>query len=247
MSHPVTLAVLDLAGTTVADDGLVEEAFGAACQQVGVEPGSPDHVAKLAYVRATMGESKISVFRHLFGDETTCRRANAAFEAAYHDLVDNGRCAPVPGAVEAIGRLRGSGVKVSLTTGFSRATKDHVLAALGWRDIADLTLCPADAGRGRPYPDMILAALMRTRTDDVRHVAVCGDTPYDILAGRRAGAAIVAGVLTGSHPAKALRDAGATDVLASVRELPEALAPSRPRGPSTGASGTDHPVRLRCS
>ena len=38
-----------------------------------------------------MGESKISVFRHLFGDEDRAQRANAAFEEAYAELVDGGR------------------------------------------------------------------------------------------------------------------------------------------------------------
>ncbi|MGW5071168.1 hypothetical protein ACWEQJ_34820, partial [Streptomyces cyaneofuscatus] len=58
------LVVLDMAGTTVADGGLVEQAFSAAAERLGVRPGSGDHEHQLAYVRATMGESKISVFRH---------------------------------------------------------------------------------------------------------------------------------------------------------------------------------------
>ncbi|MER5972905.1 phosphonatase-like hydrolase [Streptomyces sp. NPDC002055] len=220
----IDLVVLDMAGTTVADDGLVEEAFSAAAERLGVAPGSPEHASQLAHVRATMGESKISVFRHLFGDEERARRANSAFEEAYHDLVDGGRCAPLPGAVEAIEALRAAGRRTVLTTGFSRATQDRILAALGWQDLADLTLCPADAGRGRPYPDLVLTALLRTGADDVRRIAVCGDTSYDMLTGRRAGASVVAGVLTGAHGDAALREGGATHVLGSVGELPAVLA-----------------------
>ncbi|HEY3480449.1 MAG TPA: phosphonatase-like hydrolase [Streptomyces sp.] len=216
----VRLVVLDMAGTTVADDGLVELAFSRAAAELGVEPGSADHTAKLEYVRATMGESKITVFRALFGDEERARRANSAFELAYAALVDGGRCAPLPGAAEAIAALRADGRKVALTTGFSRTTQDAILDALGWQDIADLTLCPSDAGRGRPYPDMVLTALLRTGTDAVREVAVAGDTAYDMLSGVRAGAALVAGVLTGAHGEAQLRAAGATHVLPSVAALP---------------------------
>ncbi|MCP9210223.1 phosphonatase-like hydrolase [Streptomyces cucumeris] len=219
----IDLAVLDMAGTTVADGGLVEQAFAAAAERLGVTPGSPEHTRQLDYVRATMGESKISVFRHLFGDEERAQRANTAFEGAYHDLVDGGRCAPLPGAAEAIESLRKAGITVVLTTGFSRATQDRILDALGWRELADLTLCPADAGRGRPYPDMVLTALLRTGTDDVRAVAVCGDTSYDMLTGRRAGASVVAGVLTGAHGREQLTGAGATHVLPSIAGLPELL------------------------
>lgn len=147
MSIDIRLVVLDMAGTTVADDGLVERAFQAAAGSLGVEAGSPEHARMLEHVRVTMGESKISVFRHLFGAEEKAQTANAAFEAAYHDLVDAGHCAALPGAAEAIAELRGQGRKVVLTTGFSRATQDRILAALGWESIADLTLCPAEAGR----------------------------------------------------------------------------------------------------
>ncbi|MFE5921035.1 phosphonatase-like hydrolase [Streptomyces sp. NPDC056468] len=219
------LVVLDMAGTTVADGGLVERAFAAAAAQLGVEPGSPDHAEKLAYVRATMGESKISVFRHLFGAEERAQRANAAFEKAYGELVDGGLVAPVPGAREAIEELQAGGRTVVLTTGFARVTQDAILDALGWQDLVPLTLCPADAGgRGRPYPDMVLTALLRTAAaDDVREIAVAGDTSYDMLSGVRAGAGLVAGVLTGAHEADALRAAGATHVLGSVAELPGVL------------------------
>ncbi|GAA2090427.1 phosphonatase-like hydrolase [Streptomyces albiaxialis] len=226
--HTAKLVVLDMAGTTVADDGLVERAFTAASSLLGVEPGTPESEKMLAYVRATMGESKISVFRHLFGgDEDKARRANAEFERAYGQLVGEGHCAPVDGAREAIGRMRDAGRTVVLTTGFARVTQDAILDALGWRDLVELTLCPADtgpAGRGRPYPDMVLAALLRTgAADDVREIAVAGDTAYDMRSGIRAGAGAVAGVLTGAHGEDELRGAGATHVLGSVAGLPELL------------------------
>ncbi|MFB9605795.1 phosphonatase-like hydrolase [Streptomyces roseofulvus] len=214
----MNLIVLDMAGTTVADDGLVERAFTAAAERLGEDPAT-----MIDHVRATMGESKISVFRHLLGgDETRARQANLAFEEAYGALVAEGLIAPVPGAAAAIAELRGQGRTVVLTTGFARATQDAILDALGWRDLADLTLCPADAGgRGRPYPDMVLTAFLRTgAAADVRQTVVAGDTSYDMLSGVRAGAGIVAGVLTGAHDKAALTAHGATHVLGSVTGLP---------------------------
>ncbi|MGW6409244.1 phosphonatase-like hydrolase [Streptomyces vinaceus] len=222
------LVVLDMAGTTVADGGLVERAFELAAERIGVEPGTAEHEAKLQYIRDTMGESKISVFRHLFGTEEMAQRANSAFEEAYGELVDGGLIAPVPGARQTIEKLRADGRTVVLTTGFARVTQDAILDALGWQGLADLTLCPADAGgRGRPYPDMVLAAFLRTgAADDVRDVVVAGDTAYDMLCGRRAGAGIVAGVLTGAHDRAALTEHGATHVLESIADLPAALLES---------------------
>ncbi|MCX5200974.1 phosphonatase-like hydrolase [Streptomyces sp. NBC_00237] len=225
-SNRIDLVVLDMAGTTVADGGLVEQAFAAAAQQLGVEAGTPDFDSKLDYVRATMGESKISVFRHLFGDEAKAQQANTAFEQAYGELVDGGRIAEIPGAREAVEKLTADGRTVVLTTGFARVTQDAILAALGWQDLVGLTLCPADAGgRGRPYPDMVLTAFLRTgAVAGVADVVVVGDTSYDMLSGVRAGAGVVAGVLTGAHGRTQLEAHGATYVLGSIAELPALLA-----------------------
>ncbi|QNE18498.1 phosphonatase-like hydrolase [Kribbella qitaiheensis] len=221
----IQLVVLDMAGTTVADDGLVEKAFTSAIGAQGIEPETRRYDEMLDHVRTTMGESKITVFRHLLGgDEAAAQQANKAFETAYGVLVDEGRCAPIPGAEDAIRAIKETGAKVCLTTGFAETTQQRILAALGWRGLADLTLCPAQAGRGRPYPDLVLKAVLELKADAVAAVAVAGDTAYDMTTGVRAGAGIVAGVLTGAHGNDQLVAAGATHVLASIRDLPGLLA-----------------------
>ncbi|WP_455900782.1 phosphonatase-like hydrolase [Rhodococcus gordoniae] len=216
----IRLAVLDMAGTTVADDGLVVRAFDEAATAVGLPESGPERDDARRYVLDTMGQSKIVVFRALFGSDERARIANDAFERAYERFVDAGDVALIPGAEKTITQLREAGVKVALTTGFSRSTQDRLLDALGWRDLADIALTPADAGRGRPYPDMILTALLRTGTDDVRETAVVGDTAGDMLSGLRSGASVVAGTRTGAHDEATLREAGATHVLDSIVALP---------------------------
>jgi phosphonatase-like hydrolase len=220
MTPPIRLAALDMAGTTVADEGAVEEAFQSALDAVGLvagdlmdDPGS--------YIRRTMGQSKITVFTELLGgDRHRAERANAAFETAFDQAVDRGEVAALPGSEEVFATLRAAGVRICLTTGFSPATRDRIVDALDWAGRIDLALSPADAGRGRPWPDMILAAVLRLRIDDVAEVAVAGDTTSDLLAGTRSGASVVAGVLTGAHSAEELAAAPHTHLLASIAELP---------------------------
>ena len=108
-----------------------------------------------------------------------------------------------------------------LSTGFSQPTLDALLDALAWRDRVDLALCPRPGVRGRPYPDLVLAAVLALEVDDVRAVAVVGDTANDLLAGTRAGASVVAGVLTGAHDRAELGAAPHTHLLDSVAEFPE--------------------------
>jgi phosphoglycolate phosphatase len=236
----ITVACLDMAGTTVADDGAVLAAFTAAVAECGVAPGTPGHDAALSYVRATMGQSKIEVFRHVAGSEERARHANRIFEGKYSESVRTGSVTPVPGAAETFAVLRAAGIKVCLATGFAPATRDAVLDALGWRPLIDLALSPADAGRGRPWPDMPLTALLRLGGGAVSELAVVGDTPSDIESGLRAGAGLVAGVTTGASSADELLAAGAPHVLESVSELLRLLhlVPARLR---PAAGGQPHP------
>jgi phosphoglycolate phosphatase len=210
----IRLVCLDMAGTTVSDNGAVERAFTTAVETLDI--GSADYEPALSVVRQTMGRSKIDVFRLIFGNEKEALAANQAFERAYAELIDAGLITALPGAEETMIRLRETGVRICLTTGFAPVTRDRLIDRLGWHGLVDLALAPADVERGRPFPDMIWAAAARLGVHDLADVAVVGDTPSDMASGIAAGAGLVVGVLTGASNADQLRDSGATDVVPSV-------------------------------
>ncbi|MPY11651.1 HAD family hydrolase [Arthrobacter bussei] len=238
--RPFTLAVIDMAGTTVDEGALQEEAFTRALTSHGVAQGTEAFTSMTAYARRTMGTSKELVFRRLFADTPTALDVNRTFEQVYDTLLARHGVQPIPGAEEAILALRDAGLKICLATGFGRHTQNMILASLGWMGLADLSLCPSDAGRGRPYPDIILTAVLALDIEDVRSVLVAGDTTSDLIAGRRAGAGAVIGVLTGAHSETDLRRAGADAVLPSMCRLPQwlqsggAAASDQHRAPSAG-------------
>src|SRR6266487_782362 len=204
----ITTACLDLAGTTGADDGAVLDAFIAAIRRAGLEPGSPAHGSALDIVRRTMGQGKLDVFRQILGSEEAARAANAQFEQHYAGAVRAGTVVPLPGAAETILALRAAGIRVCLATGFAPATRDLLIDAIGWRPLIDLALSPADAGRGRPWPDLPLTELL-----------VAGDTASDVESGLRAGAGMVVGVLTGAGTREELTGAGAAHILDAITGL----------------------------
>lgn len=193
MSMKISVVCLDMAGTTVRDSGTVMAAFTAA---LTAQPLS-DLDAAMSYVRDTMGQSKIEVFRHLLQTEEQAQQANKTFEASYGAAVRSGEIEAMPGAADLFAACRDAGIKVCLSTGFSPATRDAIIDVLGWRDAVDLVLSPADAGRGRPWPDMPLAALTRLGGGSVHELAVAGDTVSDVESGLRAGAGLTVGVLSG--------------------------------------------------
>jgi phosphoglycolate phosphatase len=215
---PFSLVVLDMAGTTVRDDGAVDEAFTAALSSAGVEPGSRRFTSAQVYVRDTMGQSKADVFAALLEPEEALA-ATDEFARAYERIVAEGRVEPMNGALELLDILRAHEVKVCLTTGFAPSTRDALIAALEWGSHIDLALSPADCGRGRPEPDMIFGAMDRLGVPDAGSVAVVGDTISDLDAGTKAGARAVIGVLSGAHDEATLLTAPHTDLIHDITEL----------------------------
>jgi phosphoglycolate phosphatase len=214
------MAVLDIGGTTVHEEGAVVGAFHDALVDVDYL-GDLDEA--MGTVIRTMGMSKIEVFRLILDDEDEAGRANTAFEHAIEERISQGEMLPMPGALDAIEWLKSHGVAVVIATGFAPSSRDRLLAHLGWQDVADLVASPGGRLRGRPYPDVILDALITLGVDDVRQVAVVGDTANDLVAGHRAGAGVVAGVLTGSHGRGLLEEAPHTHILGSIADLPAVL------------------------
>jgi phosphonatase-like hydrolase len=210
-----------MAGTTVTDAGVVERSFVEAMVGEGlIDEG--EVAGTLDVVRRTMGHSKIDVFRALLHDEDRAAAANVAFETAYERAVARGEVRAVDGAEDVLRSLRDHDVKVCLITGFAPGTRDAVIAAVGWGELLDLALSPADVGRGRPWPDLVLHAAAHVGVQPAE-VAVCGDTVSDLLCGTRAGAAVVAGVVADPERAAEMAATPHTHLLASVRELPGIL------------------------
>jgi phosphonatase-like hydrolase len=215
---PYELACLDMAGTTVRDDGAVEDAFDEALAAVGVTEGTPQYEEAHRFVRQTMGWSKADVFAKLL-DADDAGTATARFASAYEAIVAAGKVEPIVGAPELLRALRARDVRICLTTGFAPSTRDALLDALGWRDDIDLALSPADVGRGRPAPDLVLGAMARLGIDDPGAVVVVGDTVSDLQAGAAAGARAVIGVLTGAHDEATLAAVPHTAILPDITGL----------------------------
>ncbi|MEU1736668.1 HAD-IA family hydrolase [Streptosporangium sp. NPDC020145] len=234
---PIRLVCLDLAGTTIGDVVMVERAFAEAIATQGIVPGTGAYARAMVHVHRSRGRSTLDVFRGIFPDnEAQAQAANLTFERSYEGAIGRSGLVPAAGIVETLDTLRDGDVKVCLTTGFSRSLISRVLADLSWSDRFDLVLCTEDVGRGRPMPDMVLSALLRLRVQDVRQVAVAGDSENDMLCGRRAGASVVAGIMTGAHSRERLLKGGATHILDSVRDLPSLVLTDRPAETPVGAS-----------
>ena len=225
----ITLACIGLFGTAARDDGMLEHAFAEACATQGIVPGTTDYAHYMVTVHQTLGEPAVDVFRALFpGNPGRAEAAALSFERSFRAAIGRHGLSPVPGAQETLERLRESGVRICMITGLSRRLLGIVLDTLGWWRLIDHALSPEDVPRGCPWPDQMLAAMLRLGVEDVQEAAYAGSTTSGIRCGRRAGAR----VLTGGHTRDRLREAGATHFITRITQFPALLA----------LGGTDAPV-----
>jgi phosphonoacetaldehyde hydrolase len=249
-------AILDWAGTVVdhgsrAPMGAFVRAFG----QFGV-------TLAIAEARGPMGMAKrdhISSLMHLPhvaaawtaaqgspADDAAIDAVLAVFEpmniAAIRDHADL-----IPGALDAIARLRARGLHIGATTGYTRpimAELAPLAAAAGYRP--EITLCAGDLAEGRPSPLMMWHAMAALGVHPAARVVKVDDTAPGIGEGKAAGCWTVGLALTGNFAglsapelavlpererhairataAASLYAAGADMVIDSIATLPEAVA-----------------------
>jgi phosphoglycolate phosphatase len=218
MSRPMPrLAVFDLAGTTMQDDGCIAPLF----HQVLASEGLTATAEEIAQIR---GASKREAFRRLAGEDALAERLCTAFLASIHEHCANNPLREVAGASMLFAWLRDQGVQIALNTGFDRATLALLLDALGWqRETFDAIVCGDEVAVGRPSPAMLLEAMRRVGINEPFTVMVVGDTVLDLQAGMAAQAGWVVGVTSGAHDRARLSQTPHTHLIASVANIRELL------------------------
>lgn len=224
----LSLVALDMAGTTIDEGGAVY-----ASLKKTVEAVTPTALSE-AQLRSAMGANKRDAIR-AFLDEFGMDSSPEVVERMYQDfrveLVSAYQARPpkaLPGVEDALARLRANGIRVALTTGFSRTIAALILENIGWtvgtgpEDTVDLVVTADDVAAGRPAPDLVHHAMEVFGIEDPQQVLSAGDTELDLLSGTNSGARYVVAVSTGAQSIELLQTFPHTDVC-DVRDLPVLL------------------------
>ena len=125
------------------------------------------------------------------------------------------------GVKDTLSRLVDEAVFMGVCTGKNRQGLQHMLEYHGIGDYF-ATLQTPDTNAGKPSPDMVNSAMRETGKDPETTVVI-GDTSYDMLMARAAGASAI-GVAYGHHSSDALMQAGAQIIIPHMNALDDALA-----------------------
>jgi HAD superfamily hydrolase (TIGR01509 family) len=137
---------------------------------------------------------------------------------AYEQQVESVR--PLPGATELLGELSSRGVPWAIATSGYRRTARLALGMLGLPEDAPM-VTRDQVRRAKPDPDLFLAGAALLGVDPA-HAMVVGDSIWDLLAARRAGALGI-GLLSGGYGRDELERAGAFRVYADPADMLDRL------------------------
>ncbi|GFR38450.1 pyrophosphatase PpaX [Insulibacter thermoxylanivorax] len=132
--------------------------------------------------------------------------------AAHDDFVR-----PFPYVKEVLTTLRENGIRTGAVTTKMRASSLRSLAFCGLDELLEVLVAVDDVEHPKPHPEPVLKAVEQLAADPSRTLMV-GDSPFDLVAAREAGAAsaAVAWSLKGED---VLREYEPTHVIYNMREL----------------------------
>lgn len=200
--------ILDWAGTTVDHGSLapvrvLQKIFSDRGIKISEEEARRDMgVLKKDHIRALLRAPRVTAewvqrYQHTPGEKEV--------EALFGDFIPQQMACLVEcsnlisGVTDTVRRLRGRGLTIGSTTGYTRPLMDILLphaASQGY--VPDCTLCPDDVGAGRPYPWMIFENVIRMKICPLESVVKIGDTITDIEEGLNAGTWSVGVARTGN-------------------------------------------------
>lgn len=145
----------------------------------------PDHITALLHMPSVR-----SRWETVHGTPPTAVDARRMAERLEHILTDTlaQRSRPVPGAVHVAEELRGKGIRIGSTTGYSAHMMDVVAEVAkqhGYQP--DALVTASDVPRGRPWPYMCYLNAIRLDVMPLWRMVKVGDTLNDIQEGRNAG------------------------------------------------------------
>lgn len=214
------LVVLDIAGTTVNDFGLVQKAaMNTMKEKLAVDVTLDDANKVMGIPKKTAFEQLCSLHQVEVSAEQIDGLVFHFNERLTAQYAEKGSIELMPHAGELFESIRACGSQVYLNTGFNRAIADVIVQNLNLGTVLNGYIGSDEVMAGRPQPDMIRLAMKRSGVEYSHFVMKVGDTISDLYEGFSAGCAWNVGVLTGANTYEELRTAPYSQILSNLQPL----------------------------
>jgi HAD superfamily hydrolase (TIGR01509 family) len=178
----MTAVLWDLDGTLVDSEEYHWLSWRGAMRAEGID---------LSYERflASFGQRNDRILAGWLGadaDPGRVRRVGDEKEAEYRRLAEERGLTPLPGAREWLEALHAAGWKQAIASSAPRLNVETMLRVLQLDRLLDAVVSAEDVTRGKPEPDVFLAAAAKLAVPPSRCIVV-EDAAAGVEAGRRAG------------------------------------------------------------
>lgn len=215
------LIVFDWDGTLMDSEARIVACMQAAMTEVGVVRVSD------GAVREVIGLGLREAVESLLPGTDAGLRERVALAYRQYFLAAEASPSPLfPGVRELLEWLEGQDYLLAVATGKGRRGLDQALSATGLGRIFHATRC-ADETQSKPHPAMLLE-LMEVLGARPTETLMVGDTEYDLLMARNAGAQALA-VCYGVHDPQRLRELRPLGCVDDLREIRQWLHPAASR------------------
>jgi HAD superfamily hydrolase (TIGR01509 family) len=205
------VVLLDIDGTLIASNDAHARAWVASLAEFG-------YTVSFERVRPLIGKGGDKILPELVGldpGSTEAQRMSDVRGEMFRRR-ELPHLTATRGARDLLLRFRADGYELAVATSATSADVKATLEQAGVADLIETATSSDDAERSKPDPDIVRAALQRSRRP-ASHAVMLGDTPYDIEAATRARVRIVALRCGGYWSDQALRGAE------SIHDDPAAL------------------------
>ncbi len=209
-----------MAGTTINDGGLVQQAAINAMQNllaVTITKRDADQV--MGIPKNTAFQTLCSIAGAPSDTETITKLVNYFNQELIELYKDPKQIALMPFAAELFTTMRKFNTKIYLNTGFERSVATTIVTTLQLSKAIDGYIGSDEVDLGRPHPNMIIKAMQLTNTQYSHQVMKIGDTVSDLYEGFSAGCGFNIGVLTGAQTYEELRTAPYTQIVANLEPV----------------------------
>jgi HAD superfamily hydrolase (TIGR01509 family) len=206
---PIRGVIFDLDGTLVDTNWFHVEAWRRAFAACG-------HDVPAETIVEHVGMSGDQLIPKVLGKEAAERdqkKLRSNYGKEFQAIAEREGFAVQPGSVTLLDEVHRRGMKTALATTSPNDLLEAILSSAGveFRKLVDVTTMADDAGKGKPAPDVVEAAMRKLGLPKEQCVMI-GDTPVDVIASRHAGIPCRAVACGRCHSAEELRQGGAAGV-----------------------------------
>jgi beta-phosphoglucomutase len=214
-NQPLAGVIWDMDGTLVDTAELHFAAWQQLCRELGRDFTRADFAA-------TFGRRNPEIIHHLFGDSFSPRevadlgdRKEEMYKAAArHQGVDL-----LPGVRPLLEELHAAGVRQAIGSSAPLGNIDLILDLTDTQGLFDAVTSSEDTQRGKPDPQVFLAAAQKLGVPP-RCCVVVEDAVAGVQAAKAGGMKCIAVSFVGHHAESSLRQAGADLVVKNLEEVP---------------------------